>query len=74
MSDKDEMLKEAADLADAIAEGHAGHGCGMTGFMREVSGVLRAASTASGPAQVATPTYRSNYETIFGKRVEAGLA
>lgn len=29
---------------------------------------------AAGPAQVATPAYRSNYETIFGKKVSAGQA
>jgi hypothetical protein len=33
-----------------------------------------ARATGAGSAQVATPAYRSNYETIFGKRVEAGQA
>jgi hypothetical protein len=33
-----------------------------------------AKTAGSGPAQVATSAYRSNYETIFGKRVEAGQA
>ena len=33
-----------------------------------------AAGARSGPAQVATPAYRSNYETIFGARPARGQA
>jgi hypothetical protein len=34
----------------------------------------KAKVSGSGPAQVATPAYRSNYETIFGKKMAAGQA
>jgi hypothetical protein len=33
-----------------------------------------ARGSKSGPAQVSTPAYRSNYETIFGARPERGQA
>ena len=31
-------------------------------------------ATSDGPAQVATPVYRENYDRIFGKKPEVGLA
>jgi len=31
-------------------------------------------ATTDGPAQVATPVYRENYDRIFGKKPEVGLA
>ena len=42
-----------------------------------VAKVLRAkadAMTTKGPAQVATPDYRANYESIFGAKQEVGQA
>jgi hypothetical protein len=32
------------------------------------------AATSDGPAQVATPQYRSNWDTIFGKKQVVGQA
>lgn len=66
-------LEALAQSADALAEEHS-PSCGAHRFARDVAAQLRAAATSSGPAQVATPSYRSNWTTIFGKKTDAGQA
>lgn len=47
------------------------------GTWRKVSSLyppLAGQATSQGPAQVATPEYLENYDRIFGKKPEVGLA
>lgn len=48
--------------------------CPMKHVAKAISFVCRTDATSSGPAQVSTPEYRTNYTTIFGDRVERGQA
>ena len=74
MKDDDKKtLEEVAKRADACAEDHEEH-CYMHHAFRSIAKNARAMAAGDGPAQVTTPAYRSNYETIFGKRVDAGQA
>ena len=43
-------------------------------LVRTEDGYRPALRAGNGPAQVATEAYRANYETLFGKRQEAGQA
>ncbi len=43
-------------------------------LVRSASSTEAPKAAGGGPAQVATPAYRTNYDTIFGRRVEAGQA
>jgi len=81
MSDRKEEvdLFKLARVADDIGDEHEGHDdCQTTPVMRAVSGALRyrAAAEAAhkGPAQVATPAYRANWDTLFGKKQPVGQA
>jgi hypothetical protein len=56
----EDMRKEAKTHAEACPVGQA---------LTSVADFLEA---MTGPAQVATEAYRQNWETIFGKPVEAG--
>lgn len=67
------FFEGVAEIADKIADSH-GTDCPLNGSFRRVAHAARECATESGPAQVATPAYRSNWETIFGKHVDAGQA
>jgi hypothetical protein len=71
--DDKKILEEVARRAEAEAEKH-DEGCYMRDAFKAIGANARAMAAGDGPAQVATPAYRSNYETIFGGRVEAGQA
>lgn len=72
--DKRKLLEEAASAADKIADEHRPT-CGTAQLMRAISNAARQAAGASkGPAQVATPAYRTNWDTLFGKKQPVGQA
>jgi hypothetical protein len=84
MDGKTKMLTEIAESAEEVVKHHDGHGCGNEHFGRVVSRALRTVLNHeegavvgrghSGPAQVATPVYRANYDSIFGVKMTAGQA
>lgn len=82
MSKKDadliEALEATAVYADAVAEDHKSHSCPIGRIARTVrDGCINARERLSGgdgPAQVATPQYRANWDTIFGAKQERGQA
>ena len=76
---RDDMKKHLtafAQAADKVAAEHAPHGCGTTPILNAVSRTLRTAvgkgGKSKGPAQVATPEYRNNWETLFGSKQTVG--
>jgi hypothetical protein len=71
--DLKKQLEAYASIGDEMAKQHA-PSCDYHKLGKDMAAMCRAAATSTGPAQVATSAYRSNYETIFGKRVEAGQA
>ena len=72
--DRKRALEAVAQAADRIADEHRPT-CGTAQLMRAVSQAVRgAAGQSKGPAQVATPAYRDNWETLFGKRQPVGQA
>ena len=72
--DQRKQLEAAASAADRIAAEHRPT-CGTAKLMRAASDALRnALATNKGPAQVATPAYRENWDTLFGKRHPVGQA
>lgn len=77
VSDADEkrLLEAAARAADKIADEHR-PACGTAQLMRAVSSAARnaAAGASKGPSQVATPAYRENWDTLFGKKQPVGQA
>lgn len=78
----DERLRLADKVGHDVAREHThdGRTCDFGEFAREYGGVARRmrvslammSATSHGPAQVATPAYRSNWETIFGTKQEVG--
>lgn len=83
MAEKEDTDAElAAKSLEAEAAEHSSN-CPVAKALRHAAANVRASAQGapwqgsygqSGPAQVATPAYRSNYETIFGKKMQAGLA
>jgi hypothetical protein len=67
----------AAVLRRAAAEHR--EDCGVGQIFRQFADALEGrdaenATSAGGPAQVATAQYRNNYDTIFGKKQVVGQA
>lgn len=64
-------------IADVVADAHEDC-CPIGGIARAISHeageARRSMATSNGPAQVATDTYRRNWETIFGKAQPYGQA
>lgn len=73
MADDKKILEEVAKRAEAEASKHE-EGCYLKDAFKSIGARARAMAAGDGPAQVATPQYRENFETIFGKRVVAGQA
>ena len=72
--DQKKTLEVAARAADQVATEHRPT-CGISVLMRAVGDAARDALAASrGPAQVATPAYRANWDTLFGKQQTVGQA
>jgi hypothetical protein len=72
--DERRALEAAADLADREADTHRPT-CGAGKFLRAAGEAIRASlAGGSGPAQVATPAYRENWDTLFGKKQTVGQA
>jgi len=72
--DERRALEAAADLADRAAETHRPT-CGAGKILRATGEAIRASLAVGwGPAQVATPAYRENWDTLFGKRQTVGQA
>ena len=74
------MANDDGKKKDDVASTDTCGRCGMPEAMHPVLGFFVGPPTsaksapASGPAQVASPRYRHNYETIFGQRIPAGKA
>jgi|GEM_PF-2202509 len=73
--DRRKALEAAARAADAVADEHLPT-CDAAVLMRAIGSSARAAlaATGRGPAQVATPAYRDNWDTLFGKGQVVGQA
>jgi hypothetical protein len=73
--DQRRALEAAAQAADRIADEHHPE-CGTAQILRAIGSAARSAAAAAsrGPAQVATPDYRKNWDTLFGKKQAVGQA
>ena len=73
--DRKKTLEALAQRIDRSADAH-DRRCGVAVLLRSVSGSIRRAiaSGGDGPAQVATPEYRANWDTLFGKKQTVGQA
>jgi len=74
--DADKLLKKIVEAADLMSEAHEGHGC-VFEAIGEIAGDSARAALAGGrgPAQVATPAYRSSWDRTFsGKPPVRGQA
>ena len=70
---KKDEAERIAEFAESVAAEH-GESCPVNGYAKAIAAAVRASATESGPAQVATPTYRSHWTSIFGKKTDAGEA
>lgn len=74
--DNDKLLKKIEAAADTMAEVHEDHGCVFEAIGIIAGDIVRERLAAgSGPAQVATPDYRTNWDRTFsGKPPVRGQA
>jgi hypothetical protein len=76
--EKRRSLETVATLADELGAEHRGHepyGCDTARVMGQISGSIRQTlATSRGPAQVASPAYRENWNALFGSRQPVGQA
>lgn len=65
------ILSAVENVLDGVADDHKDHDCGTSEIALGLSARVRlereklGGGTKSGPAQVATKTYRDNYDVIF---------
>ncbi|HEX6826582.1 MAG TPA: hypothetical protein VF077_09740 [Nitrospiraceae bacterium] len=72
------VLKVAEEIGDTIAQQHEGHDCPIEeagiSIREGCREVTRDLAGGNGPPQVATDTYRRNWESIFGAKQSWGQA
>ena len=73
-----EVLRHVEEMGDGIAKEHKGHECSVEEVGQTIRDGCRAAyevlAAGNGPAQVATDTYRRNWDGIFGAKQTHGQA